>query len=245
MPIISFSPTSSQVQAAVRSFLLSVLPTGIEVVQGQDNRVAEPRGTDFIVLWQIRRERLETNIDLYADCVFQGSIAGTQLTVQNIIHGSLLAGSTLLSGPNVYGLMIVNQLTGSGPGTPPGGLGTYALSGTGTATNETMSCGVFMAIQPTEIVFQCNVHGPNSADNAQMITTLFRDFYGVANFVETTGQENIAPLYADDPKQVPFLNAEQQLETRWIVEAHVQANQVITNPQEFAGQVNVNFFPQF
>ena len=41
--------------------------------------------------------------------------------------------------------------------------------------------------------------------------------------------------YADDPKQVPFLNAENQIENRWIVEAHIQVNPSITIPQQFAG----------
>jgi hypothetical protein len=39
---------------------------------------------------------------------------------------------------------------------------------------------------------------------------------------------------------VPFTNAEDQWEDRWIVELHTQANVVVTLGQEFADEVTVD-----
>jgi len=161
---ITVAPAQSDVQTALRAFLAGILP-GIDIVEGQDNRVPEPSAPDFVVMTAIRRRRIETNVD-----------------------------------------------------TCP--------------TNSTES-----VLQPTEVVFQLDVHGPESADNAQIITTLFRDSYATTAFAASGF--DVAPLYADDPRQVPFINAEQQFETRWIVEAFLQANQVVTVPQDSANIVSV------
>jgi hypothetical protein len=42
---------------------------------------------------------------------------------------------------------------------------------------------------------------------------------------------------------MPFMNAEQQWETRWIVEAALQVNQLVTPPQQYADQVQPTFIP--
>jgi hypothetical protein len=160
------APTQSGVLTALRAFLRSILPTGVEVIQAQDNRVPEPKGDDFVTMTPILQGRLSTNVHTYdvAD--------GTQ---------------TIL--------------------------------------------------QPTKVTVQLDVHGPNSADNAQTISTLFRDAYA-ARFFATSG---VSPFYADDPKQMPFTNEQQQVENRWVVDAVMQANQVIDGiPQEFADQLDVS-----
>lgn len=166
MPL-TITPTQDQIQVVLRNFLLGILPSGVEVFQGQDNRVPEPQGEDFVVMTAIRRERIETNVDIYND--------------------------VLPSGNNTY-------------------------------------------TQNTKIIMQLDVHGPNSSDNAQIISTMFRDPYAVDAF--NGSGFVIAPLYADDPRQTPFINAEEQYEYRWTVEAEIQANQVISGvPQQFAAQL--------
>lgn len=84
---------------------------------------------------------------------------------------------------------------------------------------------------------QIDVHGPNSTDNANMITTLFRDEYACISFAAIN--PDIQPLYCDDPKQIPFINGENQYETRWIIEAVIQYNPVTQTPQDFADAVQV------
>lgn len=59
------SLTDEAALTALRAFLLSVLPAGVEVVQGQDNRVPEPRGPDHVVMTPSRREQLAQTTHAY------------------------------------------------------------------------------------------------------------------------------------------------------------------------------------
>jgi len=67
-PVISLS--EDQIFIDLRSFLLSVLPDGIPVIKGQDNRVAPPTDTDFVVMTPLFRKRLSTNKTSYFDGTF-------------------------------------------------------------------------------------------------------------------------------------------------------------------------------
>lgn len=167
---VTLSLTESQAITALRSFLLGILPDGTEVVRGQDNRVPEPQGDDFVTMTPIGRERLETNVDTYTDGY---------------------------------------------PDAP-----------------STKSI-----LQPTKVTVQLDVHGPASADNAQIITTLFRDEYATDAFAASGF--DVTPLYANDAHQMPFVNGEQQVEDRWVVDVVMQCNPVVGVPQQFASQIDV------
>ncbi|GAN70672.1 phage neck terminator protein [Acetobacter syzygii] len=54
------TPTDAQIYSAVRNWLLALLPAGVQVVQGQQNRVASPP-VPFVTLTITRRTRLATN----------------------------------------------------------------------------------------------------------------------------------------------------------------------------------------
>jgi hypothetical protein len=228
------APSQSNVQAALRSFLLTALPqlSSGQVIAGQANRVAEPQFADFIVFWPLRRERIETNRDSYADTAFTASIAGAVMTVTAVRLGSVAVGATVFGTGVAASTSIVNQLSGVA-----GGTGTYTVAPAQTVPGQAMSAGAENFLQPVDAVYQLDVHGPNSADNAQIVTTLLRDQYGVDAFAASGF--DVIPLHADDPKQIPFINAEQQYENRWIVEAHLQANAVVQLPLQFADQVVV------
>src|SRR5260221_5109019 len=145
MPLPSISPVQSDVLTSLRNFLLFVLPTNVEVVRGQDNRVAGPIGPDYVVMTPILMNRLETNVDLYADCAFVGSIAVSTLTVSSMLHGSISVGNQLFGSGISSAIFVSGTLSGTG------GIGTYALSGSlGSIPFETMACGVLFAMQPTE-----------------------------------------------------------------------------------------------
>ena len=225
------SPSQDDIQTALRSFLLTILPPGTDVVEGQDNRVPEPQPDDFVVFWPLYRPRLSTNIDTSGDVKFTGSIAGQVLTVTDVQRGVVALGSFLFGQDIIFPTRIISFGTGSG------GLGTYNLDVSQTITEETMSSGQTSAMQPTEIIMQLDVHGPNSVQNAQVISTLFRDGYGVQWFTDFA--PNIMVLYADDSKQVPFNNAEDQVENRWVIEAHLQANITVASPQQYADAIDV------
>lgn len=227
-------PTQSQAQNALRQFLLAILPVGTEVVAGQNNRVPEPDADNFVVTTPILRERLETNIDSFADVSFVGSISGTTLTVSSIAFGTIAIGQTLFGSGITAGTII----TGLGSGT--GGVGTYVVSILQTIGSQAMASGTETILQPTRLTIQCDFHSADlniSGDMAQTFTTLFRDSYGVS-FMEPLGA---TPLYTSEPRQIPFRNGEQQTESRWVVDAVMQVNELVTDlPTQFADELTID-----
>lgn len=87
--------TDSAVLTALRAFLLTVLPTGVEVIQAQDNRVPEPTVGDFVTMTPTSRVRLATNEEIWdpenVDPVEIANTAPTQLCVQLDVHGPVSA----------------------------------------------------------------------------------------------------------------------------------------------------------
>ncbi|BCH11939.1 hypothetical protein MesoLj131c_61970 [Mesorhizobium sp. 131-3-5] len=230
-------PNQSAIQTVLRGLLLKYLPAGVEVVSAQDNRVPEPAG-DFVTMNVIRRGRLSTNVDTFQDCAFEASIADEVMTVTLVEFGALLAGATVFGGPVADGTLISAQIDGT-----PGGDGTYTVSPAQTVTAQKLSSGAETIMQPTDVVIQLDVHSAsdgNASDMAQTIATLIRDERATRYFADA-GMDG-APLYAEDPRQVPFLNGEQQYETRYVVDVHVQANQAIGLPQQFADQAVIDVF---
>jgi hypothetical protein len=227
------SPTQSTTQATLRSFLVSILPPAVEVVQGLDNRVPEPVGSDFVVITPMARTRLSTNVDTYADVQFTGSISGATLNVTLVTFGTIAVGSTL------FGVGVASGTTIAAQGTGSGGVGTYTVSVPQTLAPATLSAGNELLQQATQVEYQIDVHGPNSADNAQIISTMFRDEYAT-NWWLAAGVTTSAPLYADDPRQMPFMNENQQVENRWVITARLEADQTIVVPMQFAQALSVN-----
>lgn len=228
------SVTQSQTLAALRSFLLAALPAGVEVVSGQINRVAEPQGDNYVVMTPILRTRLSTNIHTERDVAFTGSIAGTTLTVSAMTLGAIEVGQTL-SGAGVTAGTTITAL-----GTGTGGIGTYVVSQAQTVASGVMASGSEDIMQPTQVTIQIDVHGSDSGDNAQTITTMFRDPVGVALFAATG--VDVTPLYTDEPKQIPFVNAEQAYEDRWVINALLQVNPAVSVPQQFAAELELSGF---
>ena len=231
----TLSLTQSQALAALRSVLLTALPSGIEVVQGEDNLVPEPIGPNFVMFWPILRNRLSTNVNSYQDCAFTGSISSTTLTVSAIGIGSInVTAQPTLFGPSVAaGTQITAQLTGTA-----GGAGTYTVSVSQTLASGPLAAGLTSMLKPSQLTVQCDVHGPLSGDNSEIISTLIRSPQGVSLF-NATGYD-VTPLYAGDPRQMPWQNAENQIERLWSIDVALQVNSIIWTPQQFAGAVNIN-----
>lgn len=242
------SITQSNVLAALRSFLIAVLPTvgsdgkPISVLAAQQNRVPEPSGADFVILTPVRRPRIETNIDSYADAKFTGSISGSTMTIIYVypqFTGEIGVGST------IFGVGVASNTTVSalGPNTS-GGIGTYTINPPQSVGSTTLSAGTESIEQPTEMVIQIDAHSANvldSGDMIQTISTLARDEFATSFFAELDPPLNsVVPLHCDDPAQRPFYNtAENTWETRWVVDFHLQANPVISVPTEFADTIAV------
>lgn len=222
---VQASMTEAQVLTVLRSFLLSVVPSGVEVIRGEVNRVPEPAGADYIIMWPLDRPRLSTNVVSY----FDDPAAQAYTSVSQI--------KTEVS-------TAIDAETGLGILSEPVTL---------------YRPGQRNALQPTKMTVQVDVHGPASADNVQTISTLFRDDYACRLFrngpdlfaesastidtevptaIQTEGID-AQPLYCSEPRQAPFTNAENQTEFRWTIDLTLQANIVITTPQDFAGAVSV------
>jgi hypothetical protein len=101
-----------------------------------------------------------------------------------------------------------------------------------------MACGNIVITQPTQIDLQLDLHAEDypgqpvsavsrAADMAQTVVTAFNTAYG------TDTMSTVTPLYAGDPKQLGFVNQEEQIENRWTVDIAVQANIAINQPMQF------------
>lgn len=230
--MVAITPTVDDVNIALVAFLASVLPDGAIVVQGQINRVPEPQEPNYVVFWPVRRPRLSTNLDAYVDVRFTGSISGLVLTVTEVSFGTIVPGSTLLGVAVAPNTLIGAQDTGT-----PGGVGTYAIGPTQTLSSRVLAAGSSSYTQATEGFIQVDVHGPLGTDWAVIISTMFRDEYAIDQFASSGFP--LAPLYAEDPIQLPFVNAEQQYEDRWVVGLVLQINSTILLPQQFADSADV------
>jgi hypothetical protein len=59
---VTISLTEVQIFTALRSFLASILPSGVTIIRGQQNQTTLPP-TPYVVMTPITRTRLATNID--------------------------------------------------------------------------------------------------------------------------------------------------------------------------------------
>lgn len=233
----TLSLTQTQRFTALRSFLLGVLPPGTAVVRAQVNRVAQPAGSNYVVMTQLFHRPLATNQTNYFDNVVVGSIDNTTLTVTAVTQGALSPGVLLLDSvwPTMniaVGTTIVSQLTGE-----TGGVGTYQVSSSQLVGSETIYAGQRVDLLPAQWTVQVDVYGPASADNAQVIETLFRSEYATDAF-GSYGYD-VQPLYCDDAHQVPLIDAEQQFEERWTLDLNLQFNALVGTSQQFATEAQV------
>lgn len=230
----TIAPGQSDIQNAIRAFLAGLLPSDVLVVAGVVNRVSEPSAARFVTMIPIRINRLRTNIASDADCRFTGSVAGNILTAafNTGDFGTITPGATLFGIGVAANTIIQKQDTG-----PTGGAGTYEVSVPQTVSSRTLAAGLRSLEEGAEITVQLDFHSADNtaSDLAQMVSAALRDSYGVEKMAGT----GVTPLYADDPRYMPFINENSQMEWRWVLEAHFQANQVVRVPQQYADNVVV------
>ena len=229
---VSFSQTLGSAPTGV------TLATGVDVIAGQPNRAAEPANPWFVVMTPIRFVRLATNVDNFQDVKFTGSISANLLTVAEVQTGEILVGASIFGENVAIGTQVIDLQSGSG------GIGTYLISNSQTIINETMNAGWKTLTQDAGITVQIDCHSSDttSGDFSQTISTALRDEFGVDFFAGLSGSLNgVVPLYADDPAQRPFVNAESQYEWRWGLDCHLEVHQTIQVPQTFADSVDPTF----
>jgi hypothetical protein len=215
----------------------TTMATGVAIVAGQPNRVSAPNDPWYVVFTPMFSKRLGTNQDNSADVKFTGSIAANVLTVTAVQAGALSPGATVF-GPGVAtSTVIIQQLSGS-----PGSTGTYSVSPSQTVSGETMSAGAKQMFMSEEWTVQVDFFSPDylSGDFARTVSIALRDEFGTSFFSALAPPlNNVSPLYADDPRQSPFIDAENQFETRWILECHLQVDQTISVPALYADAITV------
>lgn len=90
--------------------------------------------------------------------------------------------------------------------------------------------------QKIELSVQVDVYSDTASEQANVISTLFRDEYAY-NFMP----ENIKPLYCDDPKQIVFVNDAQQYEKRFMIMFYLQYDPTVTVNTQLAMELNAPF----
>ena len=105
----------------------------------------------------------------------------------------------------------------------------YSTVGTYTIATQTI-------VQATQYGLQLDcVDGTSGGDWAQTISTIWRDEIA-EDFLNPYG---VAPLYTDDPKHAPWVNGENQWESRWIVNVYMQVNPALLLPASSYGHATV------
>lgn len=92
-------------------------------------------------------------------------------------------------------------------------------------------------LRPDQMSFQIDCYGDGSADLAETLNTLWRDQYAV-DVLYGTGID-IAPLYAGNVMQAPFVNDADQYEDRYTLEIEIQVNAVIVAPQQSCNMLDM------
>lgn len=228
MPV-TINYTEADAIAALRGLILTIVPTGTEVIRAQANRVPEPKGSDFVLMTVILRTRLSTNVDITQDVIFNGSIAGTILTYDPPSFGDLRPGVQVWGIPNIVTdteIVSVDSAT------------TATVNISQSVPHGPLYAGYKTVLQAVELRIQLDVHGPASGDSAQKLSTLLRDEFATSYFDSI--ELDLMTLYPGDPRQVPFITGEAQWEERWVLDVSLQANQVVQVPQQFADELHTS-----
>lgn len=167
MSIVS-SITHSQLQTALRAFLLGVLDSSWQCIEGQDNRAPMPVGS-YVVMTSMTTAYLATPRDSWA--------AGT-------------------SNPGVDSTTVSSQ----------------------------WRC-------------QLDFFGPGAQDAALAVSRIVRTDYACGQF--TASGVDMQPLYAEEPRNLTMINAENQYEPRWSFDFIAQFNPVISTPLDFADSLTI------
>jgi hypothetical protein len=91
------------------------------------------------------------------------------------------------------------------------------------------------AEQGTRLTIQLDCYGADSGNWATMLSTLLRSDYGCTQLAP-----DCAPLYADEPRMLPLVDAEREYEQRWLVGAVLQYNPTTSTPMEFADTLDAD-----
>lgn len=128
--------------------------------------------------------------------------------------------------------------------TPPGVTYVVISPGTKERTNQLERDydavnGLSLNTRRTIYSYQVDCYGPSGPDYADTISIAWRtlwacDYFAGNNLTPTPGAPlPVTPLYADEPNQLNIANGENQYEQRFTCKLYLQANQIVSLPQDF------------
>lgn len=106
---------------------------------------------------------------------------------------------------------------------------TFVVGGDTPPTSSTIT-------QPIEVPVQIDCYGPNSGSWAAIVSTAFEDSYGFNALAP-----NCEPLYANEARMIPLIDAEDAYEERWSVDCRLQWTPVATVQQQYASALDLTF----
>jgi hypothetical protein len=87
----------------------------------------------------------------------------------------------------------------------------------------------------TELRVQLDCYGSDANMWKDILAQVLRSPYGCDNLAPL-----LSPLYASDPIRMDLVNGEEQYEQRWMLEAVLQYNPVVSVPQDYFNEVDVS-----
>ena len=112
-------------------------------------------------------------------------------------------------------------------------LATNSRSYTDTEDQQTQD-----TVMPTEYSVQVDFYGEEAGERAQTLSALFFDYVAYDSF-----PDNIKPLYASDPFQIPLITGEKNYRERWSMDVKIQYNPVISTPMTFFDSASIELTP--
>lgn len=91
--------------------------------------------------------------------------------------------------------------------------------------------------QAKQFTVQIDCYGAKSSERAAYLASLFWDDLASQSFA--TSGKDIKPLYADDPRQIPLVNGEDQYEERWMFNVLIQYNPIVSIAQQSATTLTI------
>jgi hypothetical protein len=135
-------------------------------------------------------------------------------------------------------------------------LGTYVVLSPGVKIRQNQivrsydaTAGVMNVERDTEYKYQVDCYGPSAPDYADIIAIAWSSLWACDYFAGNLATPTpgaplpVTPLYAEEPQQLNIVNAEMQYESRFMLQLHLQSDQVVSLPQDFfttAPTVTVN-----
>jgi hypothetical protein len=108
------------------------------------------------------------------------------------------------------------------------------------AFNATTGAGTVTQLRSTQYMWQVDVYGPQSVDWSDIVSIAWRS--NTAADAQIMAGAPIVPLFADEPQQLNIVNAEDQMESRYMVKLYGQVNQTVTLAQQFATTATPELF---